>query len=311
MPDNKIINQYLRDGNFKEAYNVIEEILKEESNFETIFVQHKIIKYWINRIEVINKIKDPYEKGLYLLNEWKNFCNYIREFNVLKVVELESISYFIHNSALESFIKAKEEGEFKEKNLDLLLKIALCYKELGNYDESIGILKYVYNLNHDPQILIYLADLYYLKGEYLSSRLIFKEVFFFENYFDIDFCDISCDVFFNIIDKIKRDGFNEFEINYWIPVYGFIEGFFNVRRELIQVEVEKIKTNLNSIEKSYYSDDGKIKQNLKPVLIKNYIILLEYYFYQEFDKNKFEQYLDKIKNMDSLIYEKIKNNFNV
>lgn len=309
MSDNKIINQYLREGNFKEAYNIIESNLKDEANFETIFVQHKIIKYWINRSENINKIKDSYEKGLYLLNEWKNFCNYVNKCDVSKIVEFESINYFIHKTALDSFIKARDEGEFKDNNIDLLLRIYICYKELGEFDEGIKILKYAYSLNHSPQILLLLADIYYLKGEYLNSRILFKEVFFFENCFDLKFDDISCDKIFEIIEKIKRDGVNEFAINYWIPIYGFIDGFFNLRREIKKEEIDRIKSNILELERSFYNDK-KENDILKLILIKNYIILIEYNFYQEKDIDKCEQYFDKLKNIDNVIFDKIKDIFN-
>ncbi|MCX8058740.1 MAG: hypothetical protein N3A58_04950 [Spirochaetes bacterium] len=305
MSDSKIINEYLRDGNFREAYNLIDAIIKEENNFENIVVQHKIIKYWINRTDYINKIKDPYEKGLYLLKEWKNFCSYIDKCNVLKLVEFESVSYYVHKSALESFLKAREEGEFRDNNIDLLIKIYICYKELGNFDEAIKILKYTYSLNHDPQVLLYLADVYYLKGELNYSKLLFKELFFFENYYNLQLDDISCDKIFEIIDKIVKDKIPEHAVNYWIPVYGYIDGFFNLIREMKKEEIEKIKSNIVSLERYFY-DDQKQNDIVKSFLIKNYIILIEYYIYQENDLNKVDQYFNKIKNIDSIIYDKIK-----
>lgn len=299
----KNINSLLMEGKFNEAYALIEDSISKEKKVDDLLLQHRIIKYWINHLEVLNKIKNDYEKGLAYLNEWSEFLVYVEKHKMHNVDEINAIHYFVHNKAVIHLLNAKQEKNTND--ISLLLSIAYCFKEIAKYDEAIETLKYAYKLDHNSQIMFLMADCYYLKGDIEIAKLFFKEVFFFENSLTLlDFDVISCDKIFEIIEIAKKNGFEEYEAIEWVPIYGILNNFFDIRRELTEQEINKIKQEIIELEKIYYVDVTS-KSNLEPVLIKKYIILVEYFTIQIQDKNKREQYLNKIKNINPVLYEEL------
>lgn len=299
----KNINSLLMDGNFYKAYELIEESITKEKRVDDLLLQHRIIKYWINHLEVLDKIENDYEKGLAFLNEWNEFLKYVEKHKMQNVDEINAIHYFVHNKAVTYLLNAKKEKSTND--ISLLLKISYCFKEIAKYEEAIETLKYAYKLDHNSQILFMMADCYYLKGDIEISKLFFKEVFFFENSLTLlDFDLISCDKIFELIEIAKKNGFNEYEAIEWIPIYGILNEFFDIRREVTEEEIGKLKNEIIELEKIYYVDISS-KSSLEPVLLKKYILLIEYYTFQKPDNNKRTQYLNKIKNINPIIFEEL------
>ncbi len=303
MSNKKNINVYLMEGNFKEAYTVIEESIGKEKKVDELLLQHRVIKYWMNHIDSINKYSDSYERGLAYFDEWNFFQDYLEKHKMEHSEEIDAIHYFVHDNAAKCFIKARNNKN--NNDIDLLKKIAYCLKEISKYEESLEVLKYAYKLNKNAQILMMIADCYYLKGDKNTAKLFFREVFFFEQSFILNFSMISSDKIFEIIDLIKKNNWEEYEIVDWIPIYGLLTGFFDVRRELVEEEVKKIKKTIGDLEAIFYSN-SQDKSNIVPILIKNYILLVEYFNYQNKDEIKFEQYFNKIKSINPFFYEKLK-----
>jgi hypothetical protein len=149
-----------------------------------------------------------------------------------------------------------------------------------------------------------LADFLYAKGETLEAQILFKDVFFLDNTISFDTKFVKCDKILEIIEKIKKDNYPEYEILEWIPIYGYIDGFLNVKRQLNKTEFEKIFSEMTKFEKIFYSNP-QIKSQVEAKLIKKCILLLEYYTFQEVDTVKQEQIKLKLKNINETIAKQI------
>jgi len=149
-----------------------------------------------------------------------------------------------------------------------------------------------------------LADFLYAKGDILEAQILFKDIFFLDNTISFDTKFVKCDKIHQIIESIKKDNYPEYEILEWIAVYGYIDGFLNVKRQLNKNELDKIFSEMTKFEKLFYSNP-QIKSQIEAKLIKKCILLLEYYTYQDVDPVKQEQYKLKIQNINETIAKQI------
>lgn len=299
----KQISILLSDGDFSKAIELLTSSLSIENNIEDFAVLHKIIKYWVNREDKLNRLNQPYEKALAYFEEWDQFIKFLIENKIdTKTSEVHCIHNFVFSKALSLFIDSRTD--LRINDIDLLIKIAYCFRELSQYEKGIQTLQYAYKLNKNQLISLMLADFLYAKGDILESRILFKDIFFLDNNIVFDTKYIKCDKLLDIIENIKKDNYPEYEVLEWIPIYGYIDGFLNVKRQLNKNEVDKIFDDMTKFERIFYSNP-QIKSQVEAKLIKKCILLLEYYTFQQVDNLKQEQFKLKLNNINESIAKQI------
>lgn len=302
----KQISTLLAEGDFSKAIEILTSSLSNENKIDEYAALHKIIKYWTNREDKLNRFNQPYEKALAYFEEWDSFIHFLTDNKIdTKLSEVYCIHNFVFSKSLSLFIESRTETRIND--IDLLIKIAYCFRELSQYENGIQTLQYAYKLNKNQLISLMLADFLYAKGDILEAKILFKDVFFLENTINFDTKYISCDKILELIDNIKKDNYPEYEALEWLPVYGYIDGFLNVKRQLDKAELDKILSDMNKFEKIFYSNP-QIKSQVEAKLIKKCILLLEYYTFQEIDPLKQEQFKLKLKNINETISQQILNN---
>ncbi len=302
----KQISTLLAEGDFSKAIEILTSSLSNENKIDEYAALHKIIKYWTNREDKLNRFNQPYEKALAYFEEWDSFIHFLTDNKIdTKLSEVYCIHNFVFSKSLSLFIESRTETRIND--IDLLIKIAYCFRELSQYENGIQTLQYAYKLNKNQLISLMLADFLYAKGDILEAKILFKDVFFLENTINFDTKYISCDKILELIDNIRKDNYPEYEALEWLPVYGYIDGFLNVKRQLDKTELDKILTDMNKFEKIFYSNP-QIKSQVEAKLIKKCILLLEYYTFQEIDPLKQEQFKLKLKNINETISQQILNN---
>jgi hypothetical protein len=108
-----------------------------------------------------------------------------------------------------------------------------------------------------------------------------------------------------LVEKLKgRFGDAGAELQEWIPVYGTIFGLFNVKRELRPLELGKLKQAIYQLEKEV---GGQRRNLLIPRLINHYFWLVDHYLNSGEDRQKIEEVLAKIKELDPEIYSEYAN----
>jgi len=185
----------------------------------------------------------------------------------------------------------------------LLLLTGRCYKGLGNYEEALKYLEQAFLLKkEDPEILSQLADVNALLAQVKHAKAFFREAFFIDP-LKVDIKALESALITNVCIKVSELGFEGGALNEWIPVYAYLWKVFNVKRELKQVEVGRLKQSIFNLEAEYRSSPEE-KSFLKPRLLNRYFWLIDHYENIREDQALIDETLLKIKITAPDIYER-------
>jgi Tfp pilus assembly protein PilF len=314
----------LKNADPEQALNILQEALKIDFEDPEVIFALKCISWWFERIEHLGDFRNPYEKGGFLLSQWKPFYTFTGR--ILKDdhrggpgIAYDSCQYalrrYVFSTALSIFAEALE-GNHGEMESETLLQIGRCYKGSGNYEEALKYLeKAASSQKDDPAILSELADVNALLGDERAAKVLFREAFFLDPQC-IDLESMESEMIFRLSRQVAAMGYPKEEIAEWIPVFGCIWGVFSVKRELKPVELGQLKQSILSLENEIRS--GSEQANLRPRLLNKYFRLVDYYEGIRSGTasrgSSVLEYADavaeimlKIKFMDPAIYERYKN----
>lgn len=273
----------IRSGKITEALKVFEDMLRRGVD-EEAECGIKVIKYVLSKVKGIKEMKDPHKVGDMLMMEWKNVLGWVNTNNCGRFSDLvEAVRYYIFLLALKYYQlivdNVRVGNDSGVIDIDLMVKVSRCYREIGEVGKCIEILEDVrgYRL-YDSGVLANLADAYFEVGEVDMSKLLFREAFFWEPQ-DVDIFDMKSMLIKGLIKIVVDNGYRGEEINEWIPVYGAVENLFDVRRELSQDEVGMIIERVKVMEREY-EENKRWRNVLEPRLINSYIWLIDYYSLQ-------------------------------
>ncbi|MGB9621377.1 MAG: hypothetical protein ACPL4C_02925 [Brevinematia bacterium] len=300
----------IRDGKITEALRFFESSYRSSLDRESECAI-KIIKYFLSKIRKMKSLGDYHKIGDALVVEWRELLNWSLHNNCSMVSEiLEAFKYHIFSLALKYYQAvidniSNSKDPITVQDIDLMVKISRCYREVGKLDKAIEILEDVRQFNfYDSTVLSYLADAYFDVGEIDRSKLFFREAFFW-NPQGIEIYDMKSMIIKSLVRVVVDNGYRDNEINEWIPIYGVIENLFDVRRELLDEEVQIIMNRISEFEK-VYSKDRSMRNILEPRLINSYIWLIDYYFFQVQDYNLAREMGKVLAKFSPNIYNKIK-----
>ena len=279
------VNGYglIKSGKITEALKFFENTLKDRVDEESE-CGIKIIKYVLSKVKRIREVNDNHKIADMLVMEWRNVLSWINTNDCGKFPDLtESIKYYIfllalkyYQAAIDSILGNSSSGFV---DIDLMVKVSKCYREIGEVDKCIEVLEEVRGYRvYDSSVLSNLADAYFEVGEIDRSKLFFREAFFWDPQ-EIDVFDLKSMLIKGLIKIVVSHGYKGEEINEWIPIYGVIENLFDVRRELLKEEVDMILDRVRVME-AEYERDRKWRNILEPRLVNNYIWLIDYYALQ-------------------------------
>lgn len=292
-----------KEGRFKEASTLLERAL--EIDFESGDVTNalKCANFWLEREDRLTAISGAYEKGEYYLNQWKVFSGFISRMEHLSERCLFNIKFYIFGKALEYYLTLYNEADLSDP--EILFRIGRCHKCQGNYEHAIRFLELAsQHRREDAAILAELADCYSLVNENRAAKAFFRESFFMDSQ-AVELSYLESPMILRLVEKLKgRFGGAGAELQEWIPVYGTIFGLFNVKRELRPLELGKLKQAIYQLEKEV---GGQRQNRLIPRLINHYFWLVDHYLNSGEDRQKIEEVLAKIKELDPEIYSEYAN----
>jgi tetratricopeptide (TPR) repeat protein len=287
-----------KEGRFKEASTLLEKAL--EIDFESTDVTNalKSANFWMEREDRLATISGAYEKGEYYLSQWKVFGGFISRMERLSERCLFNIKYYVFGSALAQYLTLYNESDLSDP--EILFRIGRCHKCQGNYESAIRFLELASQYRReDAAILAELADSYSLVNEDRAAKVFFREAFFL-NAQAVELAYIESPIILRLVDKLRsRFGEVGAELQEWIPVYATIYGLFNVKRELRPLELGKLKQAIYQLEREI---GGQRDSLLTPRLINHYFWLVDHYLNSGEDRQKIEDVLGKIKELDPEIY---------
>jgi tetratricopeptide (TPR) repeat protein len=292
----------LKASDAEGAATLLEEALQIDYDNEETKHALKSVNWWLEHMAKVGKIKNPYEKGGYILSQLKQYYTFLDSVAGNYDLCQYAVRRYVFSRALDCFKDLLGEG-VNQHDPGLLLLIGRCYKGIGNYDEALRYLEQaVLFKREDGETLAELADVNALLGDAHAAKALFREAFFL-NPEKIDLRAMESEIVIRLRNRIIREkGYRDESLREWIPVYGRLWGVFTVKRELKPIEFGRLKQSIFTLETECRGNPAQAAV-LKPRLINRYFWLIDYYENKGEDKELIDEVLLKIKMTDSEIYE--------
>jgi tetratricopeptide (TPR) repeat protein len=280
----------------------LEEALKID--FEHPEVKHalKCTNFWLDRLRRLDGFHDAYDKGEFLLSQWKSYYSFLDRYGDGYETCQYAIRRFVFSSALECFQDVLGDG-INQHDPFLLLQVGRCYKGVGDYDSALEYLEQAARFKRDDgETLSELADVNALLEETRAAKALFREAFFVDPQ-KIDLRAMESELIKRLRDRVVELGYTGGELLEWIPIYGCLFGIFSVKRELKTIELGRLKQSIFSLENEIRGRPDN-QSLLIPRLINRYFWLIDHYENVREDPGMIEETMLKIKILDPAIYER-------
>jgi tetratricopeptide (TPR) repeat protein len=261
----------------------------------------KCSNFWAERLARLESMPNPYERGEYLVAQWKAFASFAAKLGGDFERGYYAFKRFAFSLALGQY-RALPADEKEQHAADLALRMGRCHKGAGDYDAALRQLEAAAReRREDPEVLAELADTYALGGEVRSSKALFREAFYLgAQRVDIDL--LEAEMIRRLAGKVGELGYRGSELAEWLPVYGAVLGVFTVKRELKAVEVGKLRQSIYQLENEA-KEGGEERSLLVPRLINRYFWLIDHYIAAKEDRSKIDEVLLKVRLLDQSIYK--------
>ncbi|GHT94804.1 hypothetical protein FACS1894141_2220 [Spirochaetia bacterium] len=285
------------------AHSALEEALKLDFEHPEVAYAMKCMKWWQERIKRLDDFQDPYDKGGFILSQWKSYYSFLDRMKEVYDPCQYAIRRFVFSTALRYFENVLGDG-VNQHDPGLLLQVGRCYKGVGSYDVALKYLEQAARFKRDDgETLAELADVNALLEETRAAKALFREAFFADPQ-GIDLHSLESEMIIRLTGRVKEFGsFTEQELVEWIPIYGCLLGVFSIKRELKPVELGRLKQSIFSLENEIRSrpDNDSL---LRPRLINRYFWLVDHFENVRADPGLVEETMLKIKIIDPAIYQR-------
>jgi len=293
----------LKSGEIEQAYRELTRILQQDLENGEVLYTLTGINYWIDKLKKASQAATAFERGEYLVSQWKPFTLYIQKQGPENEPVLYALKQCVFTLALRFYQSLyREDGTSQDP--ELYRKTGLCYKALGDYERALHLLEQAKDGDRDsPAILAELADCYALCGESRLSKVLFREAFF-QGASRIELHFLESDIVQRLVAQVQALGYSGAELVEWIPVYGVLYGVLNIKRELRALEFGKLKQAIYAIENEIKDAPAETRSLLVPRLINHYFWLIDHYVNVNDDKARINEVLLKIKLLDTDVYNR-------
>ena len=311
----------LKEGDAASAQSFLKEALETDFEHPEVLYALKCLSWWLEKMQRLDELSDPYEQGEYILSLWKSYYTFLERIEGVCLPRETSLSpeaadscqyalkRYVFSRALDYFIQILGDGTNRQ-DPSLLLQAGRCCKGAGEWEEALAYLEQAGRFRReDSAILSELADVNALLGDERAAKVLFREAFFLDPQ-GIDLVAMESEMIIRLRDKVRESGYQGSELAEWIPVWGYIWGIFSVKRELKPVELGRLKQSILSLENEYRSQgqnsgDLNAGRNLmiKPRLLNRYFWLIDNCEYNRDTSRLKDETLLKIKFIDPVVYE--------
>lgn len=291
--------EHTKNRELHEAGSKLEQALAVDFDNSEVVTALKYVNFWKDRDASSRETSDPFERGEYLLGQWRLFDAFVRRIGEVSERFLYAIRQYAFGEALEEF--ERSDGDAGGNDPEILLRMGRCYKGTGEYDRALDVLSRAARAqSDDPHLLAELADSYALVNEIGRAKAFFREAFFLGPQ-KIDIGTLESDMIGRLITKLRELGYESPELEEWLPVYGVLYGVFSVKRELRSIEYGKLKQSIYALEREYHDKpdpDGVVCARL----LNRYFWLIDHYTNTQEDQSKIDEVLLKIRSTSEKIY---------
>jgi len=281
----------LEKGDAMNAKQILADALEYDLENKEINFAHWCCAFWAEYIDKIS-LTDASVRGDGLINRWISFKTLLEREEREKTIQpravyitqkcvftLASAAFKeLENNLLEKNSSSNEESSSIEVTQcsEIYRKAGLCHKKLGEYETALNYLMQANSLTpSSAKILAEMADCYALCGEEKNAKVLFREAFFIDAQ-KIDVVFLESELILCLINQVKELGYTGSALLEWIPVYGILQGVFNVKRQMKTQEIGKLKQDIFA-KMNELKDPTNNTQVLTPKLINMHFWLIDYY----------------------------------
>jgi tetratricopeptide (TPR) repeat protein len=296
--------ELIRHHDIVSAAGCLEEALSIDFDNSEVVTSLKYVNFWKDRQATAEEISNTFERGEYLLGQWKLFHGFVERVGATAEACQYALRQHVFGQALDYYLELYRDSDGQDP--ELLLRIGRCYKGKGEYDRALGYLETAAaHAREDAEVLAELADTYAMVNEIQKAKAFFREAFFIDAT-KVDVSSLESEMIGRLIGKVRELGYESPALEEWIPVYGVLFGVFTVKRELRSIEYGKLKQSIYALEREY-KERGKRESALEARLINRYFWLIDHYVSSREDRSKIDEVLLKIRATNSKIYHQYTN----
>lgn len=297
------IYELLKQGEIEQAGIELNMLFQKDLENADILYALTGVNFWKDKLKKALEATTTFERGEFIVSQWKPFIGYMQKQGSINETTLYALKNCAFLHALNYYQSLYNENGATQ-DPELYRKIGLCYKALGNYEQSLHLLELAKEgANDSPPILAELADCYMLCGETRLGKVLFREAFFLgASAIDLQF--LESEIIQRLASQVQSLGYTDSQITEWIPIYGVLYGVFNIKRELRALEFGKLKQAIYALENEINDVGPELQAMLVPRLINHYFWLIDHYVNVNDDKAKVDEVLLKIKLLDTGVYKK-------
>jgi len=297
--------QYIEEGNFSAAVEKVDQLLSENPDYPGLSDTYRTAKFWDNRGAEIRRLSRGKQTADFLMTQWEIFKKYAEEKKIEGSPSYKAAMRYIFFTASENYKIAFQEQESTTDNFDLLMNLGVCFLNLGEHKRTVETLEYArssYRSNARLESL--LAEAYFHLSEIPKSMLLFREAFFI-NPSEIDLSLLKSKPISELVKRVGEERPGCLDIREWIPIYGFLDDVFYVKRNLNTAQIEAIKREIYTLEKNFQamSPEKIAGTNIVPRLINKYLWMLDYFEFQNYDFQSITEIRSRLLQIDRKLFE--------
>jgi len=297
--------QLIEEGDFASAVKKIDELLSINPEYPGLAEGYRTAKFWYNRQKEIARLERGKQTADFLMTQWEIFRSYSREKTLQNSSAYKSAMRYIFFTASENYKLAFQSQESTADNFELLLNLGLCFVTLGEYRQTVETLEYARSsYRSSARLLAVLAEAYYHTGEVPKSLLLFREAFSI-NPAEIELGLLRAKPIQEILVAVAEKKPSAADPREWVPVIGFIEDIFFVKRHLNMQQVEGIRREIYSLEKSFQTlgRERVENSNIVPRLLNKYLWMLDYFEFQQYNFERLSEIRTRLIQIDRGLFE--------
>jgi tetratricopeptide (TPR) repeat protein len=282
-----------------EAIEAIEQALSIDFENADVVASLKYTNFWRDRQERVMVLSDSFERGEYLLAQWTVFQEFAQRIDRPVEILINALRQHVFGEALRFYREVYQDAA--NRDAPLLVRIARCYKGSGDYERARRFLQAAAAQRpDDAEILAELADILALVNETSAAKAFFREAFFVDAQ-KIDITRLESELIQRLVRAVSKRGIEGPALAEWIPVYGFLFGVLNVKREIRSIEFGRLKQSIYELERELREGTGD-EELIRPRLINRYFWLIDHYVAVKEAQGKVEEVLLKIRSVDANVY---------
>jgi tetratricopeptide (TPR) repeat protein len=290
----------LHQGNLSVAKSSLDQGLELNFEDEDIVSMLKGVHFWQDRLQRIKTRPSDFDRANGILEVWSQFLLFCRKIKLTKAKIMYAFRAFAFTT-MKNYLLTYNNSE-GIKNPEILWRMGLCNKLLGNLEAARRFLEVAWTLNKDhPVILAELADIHALLNETDLAKLLFREAFALDPA-PISLGTMESELINRLIHQVREQGVVEDEVCYWIPIFALLGGVFTSSRILNAQEYGRLKQTIYALEREYQEKASR-KNILIPLLLNKYFCLLEHAQNTKQPKHLLDELLLKIESLHPVVYK--------